>query len=103
MELKQKYYQIMNPALMQWKDQLVVITCKKSIFSIAILIIYHLYLKIRKMSESKESEDLYNKRKIIATTISSPIASLIAKFVTYPIDTVKTKVQADTIRLHNLS
>lgn len=55
------------------------------------------------MGEAALNDETYTKRKVIATTIASPLASLIAKFVTYPIDTVKTKIQADTIKLHSLS
>jgi hypothetical protein len=55
------------------------------------------------MKETQKSIDLYNRRKVIATTIASPLASLIAKFITYPIDTVKTQIQANTIKLHDLS
>lgn len=42
----------------------------------------------------KEKE---NKRLLIATSIASPLSSIIAKFVTYPIDTIKTKIQANRI------
>jgi hypothetical protein len=49
---------------------------------------------------TKEKND---KRLLIATSLASPLASVVAKFVTYPIDTVKTKVQADRINLHRLS
>lgn len=49
------------------------------------------------------SDEVYKKRKIAATTLASPLASLIAKFVTYPIDTIKTKVQADRMSLRNIS
>lgn len=55
------------------------------------------------MAQTGTNDEVYNQRKVIATTIASPLASLIAKFVTYPIDTVKTKIQADTIKLHTLS
>jgi hypothetical protein len=48
-------------------------------------------------------EDLYSQRKVIATTIASPLASVIAKFVTYPIDTLKTQVQANRIALQKVS
>ena len=49
------------------------------------------------------NDDTYKQRKVIATSMTSPLASFIAKFVTYPIDTVKTKIQADRIALKNLS
>ena len=49
------------------------------------------------------SDEVYKQRKVVATSIASPLASLIAKFVTYPIDTIKTKVQADQISMRNIS
>jgi hypothetical protein len=38
-----------------------------------------------------------------ALSISSSIASMIAKFVTHPIDTIKSKLQVNTIQIRNLS
>lgn len=48
-------------------------------------------------------DETYKRRKVIATSIASPLASLIAKFATYPIDTLKTQIQADRMKLHSLS
>ena len=50
-----------------------------------------------------DKDEAYKQRKIIATSLASPIASFIAKFVTYPIDTIKTKIQADRMALKDLS
>ena len=50
-----------------------------------------------------DKDEAYKQRKIIATSLASPIASFIAKFVTYPIDTIKTKIQADRVALKDLS
>ena len=56
------------------------------------------------MTENEQlTKDKANKRLLIATGLASPIASVVAKFVTYPIDTVKTKIQADRISLHRIS
>jgi hypothetical protein len=40
---------------------------------------------------------------MIALSISSSFASMIAKFVTHPIDTIKSKLQVNTIQMRNLS
>lgn len=53
------------------------------------------------MSGQAEEDEIYNKRKMVATTIAAPLASFIAKFVTYPIDTVKSKIQASTAEFHS--
>ena len=40
---------------------------------------------------------------LIATTIASSIASVIAKYACHPIDTIKSKVQARATSMHKLS
>lgn len=47
--------------------------------------------------------DVQERRKLIATSIASPIATVIAKYVCHPIDTIKSKVQARASHLHGLS
>jgi hypothetical protein len=44
-----------------------------------------------------------NNRMIWATSIASSIASIIGKFICHPLDTIKSKVQVNTIKLHNIS
>lgn len=55
------------------------------------------------ITNKNDKKDYEDRRKIIATTIASPLSSLVAKFVTYPIDTIKTKIQANRSGLHHLS
>lgn len=55
------------------------------------------------MAEQTHNEDLEKRKKVIATTIASPIATIIAKFACHPIDTIKSKIQARASKLHNLS
>ena len=52
---------------------------------------------------SEEDQNAYKKRKLIATTVASPLASVIGKYLTYPIDTIKTMVQADRLEMKNIS
>ena len=40
---------------------------------------------------------------MLATSLASPFASMIAKFFVHPIDTIKSKLQISTIKWHNLA
>ena len=40
---------------------------------------------------------------MVATTIASPFATVVAKYLTHPIDTIKSKVQARSAEMHRLS
>lgn len=40
---------------------------------------------------------------MLATSIASPFASMIAKFVMHPIDTIKSKVQVNRIALKSVT
>lgn len=40
---------------------------------------------------------------MVATTIASPFATVVAKYLTHPIDTIKSKVQARSTEMHTLS
>lgn len=55
------------------------------------------------MEQKKDSNDVEHKRKMVATTIASPFATIIAKYLTHPIDTIKSKVQARSTEMHKLS
>lgn len=55
------------------------------------------------MEQKKESEDVEHRRKMVATTIASPFATVVAKYLTHPIDTIKSKVQARSAEMHRLS
>lgn len=39
---------------------------------------------------------------MLATSIASPFAGMIAKFIMHPIDTIKAKVQVNRIALHSV-
>ncbi len=39
----------------------------------------------------------------MATSIASPFAGMIAKFLLHPIDTIKAKVQVNRIKLHSVT
>ena len=39
----------------------------------------------------------------MATSLASPFASMIAKFVMHPIDTIKTKVQVNRVALKSVT
>lgn len=47
--------------------------------------------------------DENERRKIIATAMVSPLASVIAKYAVHPIDTIKSKIQARSASMHKLS
>lgn len=49
------------------------------------------------MTAQKSNEELF------ATSIAAPIAGMISKFITHPIDTIKAKVQVNTMKLTNVS
>lgn len=51
------------------------------------------------MSE-KERE---KKRNLLATSIASPFAGMIGKFVMHPVDTIKSKVQVNRMQLKSVS
>lgn len=54
--------------------------------------------------EQKNSEsNLEERRKLIGTTIASPLASIIAKYACHPIDTIKSKIQAKSTEMHSIS
>jgi hypothetical protein len=53
------------------------------------------------MEQKTDQEDFYERKKLIATSIASPIATIIAKFVCHPIDTIKSKVQARSTQMHS--
>lgn len=50
------------------------------------------------ISKSRE-----NKEKAIAISIASSLASIIAKFATHPIDTIKAKLQVSRMEMRTLS
>lgn len=50
-----------------------------------------------------EDSERSKKRNIMATSIASPFASMIAKFVMHPIDTIKSKVQVNRMQLKSVS
>lgn len=43
----------------------------------------------------EDQEEKNKKRNIIATSIASPFAGMIGKFVMHPVDTIKSKVQVN--------
>ena len=51
----------------------------------------------------EQSKKIIDKRNILATSIASPFASMIAKFVLHPIDTIKSKVQVNRMQLKKVS
>jgi hypothetical protein len=48
-------------------------------------------------------QEINQKRNIAATSIASPFAGMVARFVMHPIDTVKAKVQVSRIALKSLT
>lgn len=50
-----------------------------------------------------EQNDLDKRRNLVATSIASPFASMIAKFLLHPIDTIKAKVQVNRMALHSVT
>lgn len=50
-----------------------------------------------------EDTDKDKKRNMLATSIASPFAGMIAKFVMHPIDTIKAKVQVNRMELKSVS
>lgn len=50
-----------------------------------------------------EDQELNRKRNMMATSIASPFAGMIAKFVMHPIDTIKSKVQVNRMELKSVS
>jgi|JI9StandDraft_2_1071091.scaffolds.fasta_scaffold687296_2 hypothetical protein len=46
------------------------------------------------MEQKINESNIEERRKLIGTTIASPLASIIAKYACHPIDTIKSKIQA---------
>ena len=44
--------------------------------------------------KTSEQTDVDNRKRVVATSIASPVASLLAKYACHPIDTIKSKIQA---------
>ena len=48
-------------------------------------------------------QDYDKKRNMLATSIASPFAGMIGKFVMHPVDTIKAKVQVNRMTLRTVA
>lgn len=62
----------------------------------------NLLSNFRIKSEMNDQEK-QKKRNMLATSIASPFAGMIGKFVMHPVDTIKSKVQVNRMQLKSVS
>ena len=55
------------------------------------------------MDSAHSDKDRRDRIKVLATTLASPLSSVISKYACHPFDTIKSKVQARATHLHGLS
>ena len=50
-----------------------------------------------------KEEEKDKKRSMLATSLASPFAGMIGKFVMHPVDTIKAKVQVNRMKLRSVN
>lgn len=50
-----------------------------------------------------EDQEKNIKRNLLATSMASPFAGMIAKFVMHPVDTIKSKVQVNRMEMKSVA